>query len=118
MLISPKKVRLCSLGLLTLFLGFPATSLADSCTPGVLVKCSNVDFTTYLKELIDQVLPFVIFLAMVMVVFSGVQYMFGGLSAEQTKKAKARIWGVLGGVLFFLSIALILTLISSDLFLS
>lgn len=82
--------------------------------PGVC-NVNNVSFEVYLKLILQKIIPYIIFLAMVMIVYSGVQYMLGGINAENTKKAKARIVGILVGIMFFIFIGFILRNLSGGL---
>lgn len=80
---------------------------APACTPGVLVKCAGLPFNQYLAELLTEQMPLILFVAVLMVVGSGVQYMLSGFSPEGAKQAKQRIVGILLGVAFLLLIQLL-----------
>jgi hypothetical protein len=69
-------------------------------------------FGCYISQLIDQNIPYVILAAVLLIVFSGVQYMLAQGAAAEQAKAKQRIWGVLGGVIFYFLIKLTVPLIA------
>lgn len=77
---------------------------------GVLVStyCSNWTFWDYVNRLLglQGIGLYVYFAAVVMIIFSGIEYMMGA-SGDGQKKAKERIRGILVGILFY-SIALVL----------
>jgi hypothetical protein len=79
--------------------------------PGV---CTDQGFATYLSGMISGLMPLILFIAVVLVAWSGVQYMLGGATKDSSSKAKQRITGVLGGVIFFLLISFILSRIAPD----
>ena len=87
-------------------------------TAGVLIRCSipnsvapNV-FSCYVSSLLSQNMPYVLLIAVVLVVVSGVQYMMAmGAAAEQTK-AKQRIVGLLSGVIFYVLIRYLVPLLA------
>jgi hypothetical protein len=70
-------------------------------------SCDSVDFTTYLNTFLNQIIPYILLIAMIMIVFSGFQYMTSGLTGD-TKAARSRIIGIITGVIFFFLIRLIL----------
>lgn len=86
------------------------TQAAHCKAQGVLVSgCTDsLTFSQYLTQILSEIMPFLLFIAMIMIAASGVQYMFGGLNPDQSKKAKQRIIGIVIGALFFFSINLIL----------
>ena len=75
--------------------------------------CEDIPFEVYISALLSTLFPYVLFAALIMIVFSGVQYMSSALSgADGTKAAKTRIGAVLGGVIFFFLIRIIVNLVS------
>jgi hypothetical protein len=85
--------------------------------PGVLVKCipDNAGFFTYIDLVLTQNRSYIIAGAVIIVVFSGLQYILAlGNAAEQTK-AKQRITGIVIGVIFFTLIRFILSLLAPGL---
>ena len=104
---------------LTKFLSFatvlllPALVRAD-CQAGVLVPgcVNNYDFKGYLVAFLTAQMPLLLFIAVLMVVASGVQYMLSGFTPDGAKKAKERISGILLGVIFLLLIRLLINNIS------
>ena len=77
--------------------------------------CSqDIDFYTYLNEFINQLVPYVMIIALIMITYSGFQYMMGG-AAGDVASAKARITGILGGIIFFFLIRLILNQVAPGL---
>lgn len=76
-------------------------------------SCITIPFDLYLGVLLTTLVPYILFVALIMIVFSGVQYMGSALSGDATKAAKQRIGSVLIGVIFFFLIRLILNQISS-----
>ena len=109
----PMSPRLFSLAIATAILLLPTAVFAavSNCASGVLVSdpCTNIEsFSTYLNHFLDQNLPLILFTALVLIVYSGVQYVLLGAVPEGQKAAKQRILGVLGGLVFYLLIKLIL----------
>jgi len=76
--------------------------------PGVLTRCTQDGFQNYLNAFFHDNLAFIFLIALVMIVFSGVQYMNSGFSPDALKTARQRILGILGGVVFLLIIELLL----------
>lgn len=66
------------------------------------------NFEGYINAVLEKYFPFILFIAMIMIVFSGVQYMLSGFDPNAQKLAKQRILGILGGLIFYLLIQLIL----------
>lgn len=93
-----------------------ATSTTGCTTPGVLVKCVPPGgFVAYANEVLAENSNYIYYAALVMVVFSGVQYMTSGFSPEASKQAKNRIVGiVISGLIFFILMENILRLLSSS----
>ena len=88
---------------------------------GVLLPNDCVDdlsFNQYLRKLLIQLIPLILFFAMIMIVYSGIQYMFSGFKPDQAGKAKQRIVGILIGVLFFLIISILIKQLSPELLIS
>jgi hypothetical protein len=77
--------------------------------------CNNVPFSLYFSTVLSSLFPYVLFIAFIMIVFSGIQYMTSGLSADNTKAAKQRIIGILSGVILFFLIRLIINQITPGL---
>ena len=100
--------------LLVLGLGQLAHASTNCSQPGVLVSCVSNDttFSLYLSDFFSSNLDFIFILALVMIVFSGVQYMTSGFSTDASKQAKQRIIGIIGGVFFYFLTTLILKQIS------
>lgn len=84
----------------------------DPYTNTVISDCTKIRFRTYVGLLMNAVMPIVLFIGMIMIVYSGLQYMQAGLTPEAQKIAKARIISVLAGVMFYFLIDLILAQIS------
>lgn len=70
-------------------------------------------FDCYLNALLTQNMPYVILIALVLIIWSGIEYMLGGLSGGAPGKAKERIIAVLSGVAFYFLITYILNLLTS-----
>ena len=82
---------------------------------GTAGDCSqDIDFYTYLNEFINQLVPYIMIIALIMITYSGFQYMMGG-AAGDVASAKARITGILGGIIFFFLIRLILNQVAPGL---
>ena len=75
--------------------------------PGVLTKCAQDGFQNYLSAFLHDNLSFIFLIALVMIVFSGLQYMNSGFSPDALKNARARILGILTGVIFLVLIELL-----------
>jgi len=84
---------------------------------GVLVKktFSSGGYRCYLYALLSQNMPLVILVAVVLVVYSGVEYMSAMGNATQQGKAKTRILAILGGVVFYFLIEYITRLLANNL---
>lgn len=76
----------------------------------------NNDFEGYINTVLEKYFPFILFIAMIMIVYSGVQYMLSGFDPNAQKLAKQRILGILGGLIFYLLIQLILNQLVPDTF--
>jgi hypothetical protein len=112
------KASLFSLAILLLIPG--KTLAAEPCADGpngVLVNgcVQEFGFIRYLTELLTQVMPLVFFIALIMIIWSGVQYMLSGFNPGQAGKAKERIVGILFGVAFFLVVGLLINQLAPDL---
>jgi hypothetical protein len=84
-------------------------------TSGVLVKCvPSGGFISYANEVLAENGSYIYYAALVMVVFSGIQYMTSGFSPEASKQAKGRIIGIISGLIFFILLGNILRLISAS----
>jgi uncharacterized membrane protein len=68
----------------------------------------------YLTEFLNKVMPIVITAAIVMVVYSGIEYIFSSTNPENTKKAKQRIYGIIGGLIFFILIRYLASQFKND----
>lgn len=113
------KICIAHLWLIALW---PVQAMADSttCSTGVLVDSScandpNYNFANYVGDFMKKNFPFILLIALVMIIFSGVQYMTSGFTPDAQKQAKNRIIGILTGVVFYLLIDLILAQISPSL---
>ncbi|MCC2631746.1 MAG: hypothetical protein K0S20_445 [Patescibacteria group bacterium] len=110
---------------LAVFLFIPGRVLAaEPCADGpngVLVNgcVQKLGFIEYLTALLTQVMPLVFFIALIMIIWSGVQYMLSGFNpgqaGKQAGKAKERIVGILFGVAFFLVVGLLINQLAPDL---
>lgn len=72
------------------------------------------DFQGYVKGIIEHFMPVVVFAAVILIIWSGVEYMISGDDAGRAKKAKERIVAVVGGLIFFVLMKYILWAMSSD----
>ena len=79
-----------------------------------VTDCANIGFYPYLNAAVDQLVPYIMIVALVMITYSGFQYMMGG-AAGDVKSARARITGILGGIIFFFLIRLILNQVAPGL---
>jgi hypothetical protein len=82
---------------------------------GVLVSCEQPNFWSYINAIMAENFPIIMFIALAMIVFSGVQYMNSGFSPDGAKAAKQRIGGILAGVVFYILLQMILNQITPDL---
>jgi hypothetical protein len=82
---------------------------------GVLISGQAKNFSCYISLLLKQNMPYVILVAVVLVVISGVQYMLAMGNSSEQGKAKQRIVGTLIGIIFYTLISYILPLISGGL---
>ncbi len=116
--------RYLALPALALLIFSPSSVLAAvTCTggvtpkPGILVAgtCPDWTFWNYVSVLLgtDGIGVYVLTAAVIMIVFSGVEYMMGANSDGQ-KKAKERIRGILTGVAFYAVVLIVLRLISTQ----
>lgn len=71
-------------------------------------------FNCYLISFIDKLMPVVYIVAVLMVIVSGVQYMLAGESADNAKKAKGRIAGIIAGIIFYTLMRAILRFVSGS----
>jgi len=114
--------------LLLLLIAMPSAVLADapsgdSCQL-VLVKinnashlgitdCNNIPFQVYLSAIIQQIIPYILVIAMISIVAAGIQYMTSSVGSD-TKKARERIIGIITGIIFLFIVGLILNQIAPD----
>lgn len=87
-------------------------------TPGVLVDCIDPDwdFKQYLDHILKADMKYILLVAIIMIVFSGIQYMLSGTgSPDLQKKAKERIFTILLGVAFLLLAQALVGQLSSNL---
>jgi len=76
--------------------------------------CDAIPFVTYLRSLLRTLVPYVLFIGLIGIVFSGVQYMSSAIAGDGTKLAKQRIYAILSGVIVFFLIRVILNLLSTS----
>lgn len=81
---------------------------------GVLTHCTQQNLSDYLAAFFSDSLPYVLTICIVMVTASGVQYMLSGFSPDGNKKAKQRILGILGGLIFYFFITYLVSLIGNQ----
>jgi hypothetical protein len=97
----------------------PLTSYAadDWCkvdsTPGVLISghVTKGGFACYMSHLLTENMPYVILVAVVLVVVSGIQYMLSQGQPAAQGAAKTRIIGILTGVIFYFLLRYLLPLV-------
>ena len=82
--------------------------------PGILVSVEQPNFGCYINQFLLDIIPHVLTIAMIMIVFSGVQYMASGVTADGQKAAKQRIVGIVVGIMFFFAIRFILNQLSEN----
>ncbi len=84
---------------------------------GVLVDCipPNVSFFEYIGLVMKENTALLIAAAVILVVFSGVQYMLALGSTAGQGAAKQRIVGIVVGIIFFTLIRFILSILSPSL---
>ena len=73
-----------------------------------ITDCNKVSFSVYLAALLNSLVPYVLLIAIIAIVFSGLQYMLASAGAGDTKAAKQRVLGIISGVIFYFLIRLIL----------
>lgn len=98
-------------------LAAPGATPTPSCDPGVLTSqvCPGESFSQYINRFLSENLDTILFIAMVMIAYSGVQYMSSGFSADAQKIAKQRIMGIIGGVIFYLLLTAIVSMVTANL---
>ncbi len=80
---------------------------------GVLTqKVVSGGIACYLSTVLTDNMPYVIIIAIILVVWSGIEYMLAQGSLAAQTKAKQRIVGVLGGLMFYLLIRFLIPLIA------
>lgn len=81
--------------------------------PGVLISghVTRGGFACYVSHLLTENMPYIILVAVVLVVVSGVQYMLSQGNATAQGAAKTRIVGIITGVIFYFLLRYILPLI-------
>lgn len=94
---------------------FAANGCATNTPAGVLVAHKQTTFGCYLNSILGDNMPYVILVAVVLVIASGIQYMIAqGVPGEQAK-ARTRILGILGGIVFYFLIRYLAPLITGGL---
>ena len=93
----------------------PTCSVATR--PGVLVSnaCPTDNFFQYIAKVLNQNNGYIIAVAVIIVVFSGLQYMLAMGNSSSQGKAKERIIGVVIGIVFLTLIRFILTILADNL---
>lgn len=80
------------------------------CVPAILTRCAQDNAKGLISHIISDNMGFVLGLAFIMILISGVQYMYSGVSPEVQKGAKTRIIGIIMGIVFlYLAQAIIKT---------
>jgi len=108
--------------LLSLIPFLPTRVFADTGCPSgqsqtVLAGCvaSNATFLQYVNAILNQNTAYIITVAVIIIVASGIQYMLALGSAGEQGKAKQRIVSVIVGIIFFTLIRFVLSLIGNGL---
>lgn len=98
--------------LLLLVPGITVAACPDGVKPGVLTDCEpSGTLAQYAKNVLEDNMGYIVLIAIVLIVFSGLHYMLSvGQAGEQTK-AKQRITGILGGLAFYFIIEYIMKLL-------
>lgn len=90
----------------------PRTILAAN---GVLVKGTVPNnFEDYITAFYAATMPIIITIAVLMIIYSGVQYIAGGVSPESGKAAKERITNIIIGLIFYTMLRYIAILVIGD----
>jgi len=80
-----------------------------SSATGVLTRCTQPNFTLYIEAILSDDMGYIVLAALIMIVYSGVQYMLSGVGAPNLQKeAKERILTILMGVALLLLVDLII----------
>ncbi len=80
--------------------------------PGVLTNCSQSTLQGYAQAIINDNIGYIFTIALIMIIYSGVEYMYSGFSPDKQKSAKQRIIGIITGLVFFLLLQVILNQIT------
>jgi hypothetical protein len=93
-----------------------AACVVDKEQHGVLISGRVTDggLTCYVNTLLTENMPYILLIAIVLVAISGVQYMLAMGSSGEVAKARQRIAGIIGGVIFYFLITYIIRLIGGD----
>jgi len=85
--------------------------------PGVLVGtvCPTDNFFQYIAKVLNENNGYIIAIAVIIVVFSGVQYMLAMGNTSNQGKAKERIVGVVIGIIFLTLVRFLLTILADNL---
>jgi len=98
---------------------WPPASKRDAADPFIAdpgFDCNNVGAIPYLTAALNTLFPYLMFFALLTIVFSGVEYMSGAITNVDKKgAAKARIGAVLIAIIMYFLIRLIINLITPDL---
>lgn len=86
----------------------------DASKPGVLTHGQVTGgLNCYLSYLLKENMPYVMFIALVLIVWSGIEYMLAGAGWAQQAKAKERITGIITGIICYFLITYFVSLLTS-----
>lgn len=85
----------------------------DTSNPGVLTQGQvSGGLNCYLSYLLKENMPYVMFIALVLIVWSGIEYMLAGAGWAQQAKAKERIIGIITGIVCYFLITYFVSLLT------
>jgi len=87
--------------------------MATDCIPAILTRCAQSNAQGLITHLIGDNMGFILTFALIMIIFSGVQYMYSGISPDAQKGAKNRIIGIVTGIVILYLIQAILNSITN-----
>jgi hypothetical protein len=83
-------------------------------TTGVLTKTQiGGGLNCYIAAALSENMPYIILFAIILIVWSGIEYMLSGTGITQAAKAKERLIGIISGLIFYFLIWFLLSLLTS-----
>ena len=105
------------LPLLTTQVASAATRTCEGATKGVLIECvtaaENGNIMAYLYQVLRQNSPYIIAFAVILVIWSGIEYMLANGNSSAQATARKRIVEIVIGIIFYTLIFFVIRVIGA-----